>query len=65
MKIDKNASNQKMDTIFDNKLFKMYNFVAWPKKQLFTLKVLKMHFVFVKTFRVNESFLAKLQSRTS
>ena len=32
MKIDKNASNQKMNATFYNQLFKMYNFVAWPKK---------------------------------
>ena len=31
MKIDKDASNQKMDVTFDTQLFKMYNFVAWPK----------------------------------
>ena len=31
MKIDKNTSNQKMDAIFNNQLFRVYNFVAWPK----------------------------------
>ena len=34
MKIDKNASNQKMGATFNNQLFKMYNFVAWPKNIL-------------------------------
>ena len=31
-KINKNTSNQTMDTTFNNQLFQMYNFVAWPKK---------------------------------
>ena len=48
-KIDKNTSNQKIKTTFYNQLFKMYNFVAQSKKDWFTLKVLKMHFVATKT----------------
>ena len=28
----KNASNQKTDATLKDQLFKMYNFVAWPKK---------------------------------
>ena len=28
----KNASNQKTDATLKNQLFKIYNFVAWPKK---------------------------------
>jgi hypothetical protein len=32
LSITKNASNQKTDATLKNQLFKIYNFVAWPKK---------------------------------
>ena len=44
----KNALNQKTDATLKNQLLNIYNFFAWPKKDLSAPKVLKLCFVSVK-----------------